>query len=155
VAKLVLRLISLLGLIAGSVAIAPSTALASTTYSCLDFSTSDGIHTGGNDDFPRWGWALTVHSPACNHWGSVALHEALPSGFQVNVTLTRWDGDFVFDHRYCHVYPGGTNCHTAAILTTACNWSYTTNAQIYHWNGTAWDLIAFNTTPPRTFSCSA
>lgn len=152
-ARLALRLTCLLALLAGSLTMAAGTASASPAYICDSFPTPDGIHTGGNDEFPRWGWAQTVHSPACNHWGSVALHEPLPSRFQVNVTLTRWNYTAVFDHRYCYVEAGGTNCHTPAIQTIGCNWTYATQAKIYHWNETKWDLIAWNSSPPRTGSC--
>jgi hypothetical protein len=111
-----------------------------------------GIYTGGNPDNQRWGWVYTVHSAACNHWGSVALHAPLPRNHQVNVTLTRYNGNVVADHRYCYIRAGESNCHTPAILTTSCQWWYKTTADVYRWNGTSWIRIAWGSTN-RSGSC--
>jgi hypothetical protein len=159
--KRILRLSCLLTILGGSLAVLGASIASaypasadSATATCLSSSHTEGVYTDGNPNSRRWGWATTVHSVGCNHWGNVALHEKLPSGYQVNVTLTRYNNRAEFDHRYCYVEAGGANCHTPAILTTACQWSYRTQAIIYHWNGTKWDPVAWNSAGIVTYTCT-
>lgn len=146
------RLTCLLALLIGGLA-APGNALASaspapaasaTASACFNFGKSADILSGYGT---RWGYVNLVYSSGCNHWASVALHDPVPSGHQVNVTLTRYSNvnGAVADHRYCYVHPGGTNCHTPAIKTTDCAWSYSSSAVIYRWDG-KWVPIASGST---------
>jgi hypothetical protein len=132
-----------------------ATSSTSAAYNCPAWSPpSSPIYTNGSSSSKRWGWAYTVHSQACNHWGSAALHEALPNGYQVNVTLTRYNDGSVTDHRYCYIHAGDpANCHTVAILTTSCQWRYETTAAIYRWNGTTWVKVAWSVGSYPTGSC--
>lgn len=151
--KRVIQLICALGLAIGALGTAAAPASASETVSCAEGSHSDGVYTYGDTGQQRWGWATTVHSGGCNHWGNVALHAKLPSGYQANVTLTRYFIGAVIDHRYCKVSAGGTNCHTPAILTTDCRYSYSTDVDIYIWNGSTWALVAWNRQSHMTVGC--
>lgn len=153
----IVRMVCLLALLAGSFALtgtahaAPQPAGVAAT--CGSGSVTAAVYTGGDPTRTRWGWTGTVHSSACNHWGNVQLHSKLPSGYQANVTLTRYSYGSVTDHRYCYVRAGGWNCHTEAILTTSCAWSYTTHTIIYRWNGNSWDPVAWGATP-ETVACA-
>lgn len=150
--KLVVRLTCLLALLIGGLA-APGTALAaaspapaagaSAAYVCDEWGVQAGIYSGSGT---RWGYVNLVNSGACNHWGSVAMHDPVPRSHQVNVTLTRYYKGAVFDHRYCYVTPGKANCHTPAILTTDCAaWTYESSAVVYRWDG-QWVRIASGST---------
>jgi hypothetical protein len=155
--KKLVRLTCLLALLIGGLA-APGNALASASpapaasasYACPEWSaTADILSNYGT----RWGYVHLVNSSGCNHWGSVALHDPVPSGYQVNVTLTRYSnltGDEA-DHRYCYVNTGGTNCHTEAIQTTDCAWQYKSSAVIYRWDG-KWVPMAWGSTG-KWFAC--
>jgi hypothetical protein len=152
--KRVVRFICVLSMAIASIVIVSGPASATEAYTCDQASASHGVYTYGDTGQKRWGWATTVHSTGCNHWGNVALHAPLPSGYQVNVTLWRHNADYsVSDHRYCYVYAGGSNCHTPAILTTSCIWSYSTFVDIYIWNGSTWALVAWNPGWSETQSC--
>jgi hypothetical protein len=152
-ARFAVRLICLLTLFAGSFTVAAGPALAAPAYSCPPFSEHYGIYTEGVIGGIRWGWVRTVHSPACYHWGSVALHDKLEERFQVNVTLERWRYNRIVDHRYCYIKPGGSGCYTEPVLTGDCSWTYVTNAKIYHWSNGKWSLIAWSSVRDRTASC--
>jgi hypothetical protein len=150
--KRLVRIACMLALLAGSFAVtatAQSTAApANTTATCFGGPpVQDAVYTNGDPTRTRWGWTQTVHSTACNHWGNVQLHNPLPSGYQANVTLTRYHYGVEADHRYCYVRAGGRSCHTEAILTTSCVWSYTTDTIIYRWSGSRWDPVAWGITP--------
>jgi hypothetical protein len=119
-------------------------ASATTTATCSTYSSWPDpiIEDVGEFD---WGFVHSVHSAGCNHWASAELHAPLPYGYQVNVTLTRFDGDRVADHRYCYIKYKGRSCYTQPVIhTEGCNWRYSDEAALYHWNGSSWDKIGWN-----------
>jgi hypothetical protein len=115
------------------------------------------VYTGSDPDNRRWGWVQTVHSTGCYHWGNVQLHEALPQRHQVNVTVTRYRYNVVFDHQYCKVFAGKSSCTIVdqAVLTTDCvQWWYDSTAIVHRWNsGARVEIARGATTSERGANC--